>query len=289
MNRLKRYPAQLRRRSGRRQLLTTSLLTFGSLWLLVEPLGLFFPDELDFGWAGYGGLIIVGLAAGLYRSRPRSEISRKLPPTDLEVSIRVGDLLSQAGNVIVGTNDTFDTTLTGDIISPRSVQGQLQQTIFGGDTDEFERQLASSLEKHPHEPAAEKTIGKADRYPIGTVAVVRHGDTRYFLPAFTRMSAGDVPRFNSRIEWLQIALTRTWEAVDQFGQRDPVHVPVLGSNFGRLGLTRTLLIQLIVLSFIAASRDHSPASSLNVWVTEADADGIDLAALDDWLRALCAA
>ena len=94
---------------------------------------------------------------------------------------------------------------------------------------------------------------------------------------------------SSSIEGLQVGLARAWESIAKAGNREAVHLPVMGSNMARLGVTRTLLIQMIVLSFIAAEKRGHVASSVTIWVHESDANVVDLAALDEWLRALCAA
>ena len=67
-----------------------------------------------------------------------------------------------------------------------------------------------------------------------------------------------------------------------------MHTPIIGSNLARLGLSKTLIIQLIVLSFIAATRKGSGPSVLTIWIREQDRTAIDLAEVDEWLRGSCA-
>jgi hypothetical protein len=282
---LRRLRSHFSRRSGQREFLRAFISAFGLLWLVIEPLGLFFPNQLHAGWRGYGVLAASSVAWGAYRSRPRNVISRRLPPTDVAISIRIGDLLAQTENVVVGSNDVFDTSLDHGIISPKSVQGQLLERVFDGDRAELDRQISDSLAGVQSEMDVPKTFGNTDRYDIGTVARVRNGGTRYFLTAFARMSSDLPPRVQSTIELLQISLARLWPAVDAAGQREAVHVPVLGSHLARLKVSHTLLIQLIVLSFIAS---ETRSSSLTVWVHEADSAVVDMAELDEWLAGLCA-
>lgn len=282
-----RLRAHFARRSGRRQFATAFLSVFGLLWLILEPAGLFLPGDLDWGWPGYFALLATSLGAGLWRARPRDAIERALPPSDLRVSVRVGDLLDQRGSILIGVPDTFDTQLEDDVISARSVQGQLLQRVFHGDRAELDRLIHRAI--GPGELDASKSYGKDRRHPIGTVAVVRRGDARYFLAAFTQMSSTPPAHVSSSVEWLQTALARSWEVIRIAGQREPVHAPVIGSHLARLGISRTLLIQIMVLSFIAASGKQSPSSSLTIWVSPQDAEIVDLVVLDAWLAGLCAA
>jgi Domain of unknown function (DUF6430) len=102
------------------------------------------------------------------------------------------------------------------------------------------------------------------------------------------MSSDVPPHVSATPEGLEVALARTWEMINIASQREPVHAPIIGSNLARLGLSKTLLVQMIVLSFIAATRRGGP-SALTVWIRQDDETVIDLAALDEWLRGLCAA
>lgn len=278
--------AGLRLRSGKRRFRLAFATLFGSLWLAVEPAGLFFPDQFEWGWAGYLGLVGGTALAALFMARPPVSISRSLPPTNVKIEVRVGDVLDQRGNVIIGAADTFDTDFADDIISPASVQGQLLTKTFAGDRVELDRQIEATVGAGEHDAA--KTFGKRGRHPIGTVAVVRAGESRFFLPAFSHMSATLPAHVTSSADDLQVALARTWQKVNQAGQAEPVHVPVIGSNLGRIGLTKTLLIQMIVLSFIAATLRGGPRH-LTVWIREQDRREIDLIEIDDWLRGVCVA
>ncbi|HEX8052499.1 MAG TPA: macro domain-containing protein [Thermoleophilaceae bacterium] len=251
----------------------------------MEPLGLFFPDRFEWGWGGYAALVGVGALVAVMKTWPRDSISQSLPPDNVRVEIRVGDVLKQRGNVIVGACDTFDTALEQQIIARNSVQGQLLTEVFEGDRDRLDTEIAAFLPPNGQVDDA-KTFGKKVRYPIGTVAMVKSGDTRFFLPAFTRMSSDRPPRVESSIPELHLALAETWAAIDAAGQREPIHTPIIGSNLGRIKLTKTLLIQMIVLSFVGSSR-RGP--ELVVHVTPKDAEDVDMAMLEGWLRALCAA
>lgn len=263
-------------------------MAFGAGWLVLEPLGLFFPSELSWGWKGYLALLGLSAAWAFYVSRPRRVVEHALPPSDITITIRVGNLLDQDGNVIIGSNDVFDTEFEDDVISPTSVQGQLLSHVFNNDRAELDRQISESLNTTEGRHDATKTFGKTTRYDIGTVAMVRQGRTRFFLSAFTTMSSTLPAHVAATIEDLQVSLARTWEAIAAAGQREPVHMPVIGSNLARLGLSRTLLIQMILLSFIAAETRGRVASSLTVYVSPNDWERVDMAVLDDWLRGLCA-
>lgn len=161
------------------------------------------------------------------------------------------------------------------------------QKVFGGDRAQLDREVEASLGSSGQQDST-KTFGKTVRYPVGTVAWVRRGSARYFLIAFTRMSSSLPANVESSITDLQIALAAAWAAVRTSGQQEPVHVPILGLRLARLDLSRTLLIQLIVLSFIAGTRQGGPPR-MTIWIRKEDAQMVDMPVLKEWLRGLCAA
>ena len=264
------------------RLLRRFLEVFGVIWLLLEPLALWQPDNLRFGFYGYVALAVLSLIIALFLARPKTLIERKLPASDTKIMVSVGDLLEQKGNIVIGCSDTFDTKI-GDIISPTSLQGQFQTKIFH-ERDKLDLVINESLKNGCCETDNEKTIGKKERYPIGTVAVVDRNGNKYFLVAYTRMR-NDV-RVESDICMLSTSLNKCWETIRTYGQHKPIHIGIVGSGLARIGLSRALLLQFIVLSFIDAERKESLTSQLTIHILKSDVEHIDFVDLEAWLSGL---
>lgn len=255
---------------------------FGGCWLVLEPLALWRPNDLRWGFAGYVILFGVALIAAVIASWPRTDITRRLAVSDTKITIRTGDVLSQHGNIIIGVTDVFDTEI-GDVIAAASVQGQFQTRHFP-DREELDDIIEVALASKKYESDDQKSRGKKKRYPIGTVAMARRGDDRFFLLAYSRMSV-DL-QAQSDICKLTNALEGCWSAIRVRGQHNPVHMPVIGSRYARTGLPRALLIQFIILSFIDEERKASLTGHLNVYVAPQDALDIDFVVLENWLADL---
>jgi hypothetical protein len=264
------------------RLLRRFLEIFGGTWLILEPLALWRPDDLRWGLPGYGGLFVASLVLSVVLSWPRTSITRRLAVSDTKITVKIGDVLAHHGNVIVGVTDVFDTNL-GDVIAPRSVQGQFQVRVFPNQ-DELDNTIARSLAGKDHVVDPAKTQGKNKRYPIGTVVIAKRGDDRYFLSAYSRMGA-DL-QAQSDICKLTNSLEACWTAIRSAGQRNPVHMPVVGSSYARTGLPRSLLVQFIILSFIDEERKASLTSHLHVYIARDDANDIDFVVLENWLADL---
>jgi hypothetical protein len=64
------------------------------------------------------------------------------------VTLIVGDLFDQEGNLVIGMNDTFDTEIPV-LIKPGTVQGQLLQRQYSGDRNRLDRDLDKALNGIP--------------------------------------------------------------------------------------------------------------------------------------------
>src|SRR5258708_39927323 len=80
----------------------------------------------------YFGLMGASVLVAVFLAWPRQQVSAKSPVADVEVTVRVGDIFEATDNVVIGTNDVFDTHIGDDIISSRSVQGQFVANRFDG-------------------------------------------------------------------------------------------------------------------------------------------------------------
>lgn len=255
---------------------------FGGCWLLLEPMALWRPEDLRWGLRGYLWLAAVSFVLAVLWAWPKNLITRKLPVSDTKIVIEVGDLLEQQGNIIIGSNDVFDTEL-GDVISPSSIQGQFQTRLFPNQ-ERLDQAISQALAGITPKVDEQKERGKQGRYPIGTVAMIEVKGNRYFLVAYTRMR-NDL-RVESDICKLSASLNECWEAIRVRGQHEPIHMGIVGSSLARIGLSRALLLQFIVLSFLDAERKESLTKQLSIYIHEKDAECIDFVDLEDWLSGL---
>ncbi|HXM58719.1 MAG TPA: macro domain-containing protein [Candidatus Dormibacteraeota bacterium] len=224
-----------------------------------------------------------GTDAGLMR------IQHEYKRPQMAVTIEVGSLFEQDAHVVVGFSDTFDTSTANDrVISSGSVQGQLLEKRYAGNQARLDRELAAAL-GHVTPPESEtrqgKRHGKLHRYPIGTVAVIGQPGRLVFAVAYSRMGNDLVARSSVHDLWL--SLDRLWEAIYQHGQRGPVAMPVLGSGLARIDfLDRGSLVKMILLSFVARSRQSLVARELRIVVWPPDLEKIDMLELAAFVRTL---
>lgn len=257
------------------------LEAFGVLWLVYEPLCHFLPNSVPRGWGPYALLTALSGLFAIALAWPRQVVTATIPGADVFVSIRVGDLFGAKDNTIIGINDVFDTAL-GNIISTRSVQAQFLEKRLAGDVAALDRLVDQELKSVPFEPDNTKKEGKQNRYQIGTTIALNLYGLQYYLCAYCKM--GSNLKAETDICSLITSLEQCWSSIRNTGQNRTISTPVLASDFGRIGLTKTQLVQIIVLSFVNANRQQHVAPGLTIYIHPSQQREVDMSALRLWLR-----
>ena len=242
-----------------KRFLDSLLQVFGVLWLLIEAAAYFFSDRH---WdatiaAGWWLFLLIGMAIGVYRAWPKLSVSKRISGTDVDVEVRVANIFSLDGAVIIGSNTTFDTALEDKTISPKSLQGQFTEK-YCPSIPELDQQLNTALQNVPPsntQRKADKPYGKVKEYKLGTVAPIEIGGKCAYFAAIASLNKHRVASVD-RDDFLD-ALPQMWAAIRSRGGFEPLCCPVLGSGFSRLNSTREELIREIIKSFVAATAEES--------------------------------
>ncbi|MEW9549672.1 macro domain-containing protein [Nonomuraea sp. NPDC050783] len=217
-------------------------------------------------------LAVLGcLVWALVLARPRDRIARRLPGAT--VVVRLGDLLAEEADLVVGCGDTFDLDLSPDLLGPAREGGRDRLA------EELDLALAGRV---PTSVAAReaKPEGRLRRYPIGTVAVLGGGPRRRVYCLACVRTGGE-----ASMDDLWTALGRLWASVRE---SERVAVPLLGSE---LGLGGGSLVKLIVLSFAVQAEVWPVCRELVVVVPPeeagpGEAGKVDLLELEGFLASL---
>ena len=249
--------------------LSIVLSSLGSLWAFVKMLTCFFekttlPDKLQTYWYIFVG---IGIILAAIQRRPRLSVAHKLNGRDVTIEIAIGDLLSFSGALVVGTNTTFDTSITNGLISKRSIQGKYTQKYYKN-TEQIDKDISSSLIGIQSEPLPGSRLGKSDRYPMGTVVrLYSKNQTAYFL-AIANLNEHGVA--SGTFDELKDSLAKLWVFIGSRGSKETLIMPVLGTGFARLPQTREEIIREIVRSFVAACSERIFADKLMIVVSPHD-------------------
>jgi hypothetical protein len=225
----------------------------------------------------------LALIYAIWRSWPRP-IEQHYSSPDTRVRLVTGDLFEQDRNLVIGMSDTFDVE-TPHVIATSSVQGQLLAKVYHHDVANLRADIASALSGTAPVGYLEKK-GNREKYPVGTVATIRHQRKLYFCVAYTEMDWNC--NVSSSIGHLWESLMSLWDEVRRKSNGDPVAIPVIG--LGQSGLSTTLPMQdsirFIILSFMFASREARVCDGLDVVVRPQDVGRVDMLEVRDFLRSL---
>ncbi|GAA2285039.1 hypothetical protein GCM10010149_33390 [Nonomuraea roseoviolacea subsp. roseoviolacea] len=265
------------------------LIAFGLISAAVQFAGQVFG--LKFTQPGLLTAVSLGLCVvwGFIRAYPRSIIERQFTHPDLTVKIKVGDLLKEKADLVVGFSDTFDTDIEDDtVINRSSLQGQLLVRAYGGDRSRLDEELRKALATVTPasvETRAAKPKGKLKRYPIGTVALIGPPNQRVYCVAYSRMS--NELTAHSTMNDLWLSLDHLWEAIAARGQLSRVAIPIMGSELARIyALDRENLLKVSILSFMARSRLQAVSRELVIVIRPQDAEKVDMLEMQAFLAAL---
>lgn len=264
--------------------LSRVLAITGAIYLLLEMLDFFGMYTRD-KYSAYSFFVVLGFAvvATIISKRPTSRVTYRVPKKDFSYEVLIGDLLeSQAVNIVISTNTTFDTDIASGLINPDSLQGKFTNKYFAGNTNELDKRISASLEgveSLPH-PTGK---GKKRRYPVGTVAKVSsHGKT-FYLSAMAELN--DQGTAKSTPKMIDEALEALWHYISEQGELGDVAIALIGTGRGRISLSRKKVAERIAQSFADASRDKIFSNRLTIVVFPGDAErfSVNLFEIRDYL------
>ncbi|MET7682650.1 macro domain-containing protein [Streptomyces sp. NPDC005423] len=246
---------------------------------MLQFVGQFFPRTFPGPGTVTGMSVAACLVWGLSRARPVLRVEQVFRHPDMRVVVEAGDVFDQPAHLVVGFCDTFDTaTADGAVINSGSVQGQLLSRRYDDDVQRLDAELVAALAGVPpagREDRDRKRLGKLDRYPVGTVAVLGTRPRLVFAVAYSRIGNDCVAA--SSVEELWSGLSRLWDALHRHAQLERVAMPLVGSGLARLDhLDQDSLLRLILMSFVARSREGAVCRELRVVVRPADLERIDM-------------
>lgn len=197
-------------------------------------------DYCDFG-------IVIAVFLAIWLNRPKLSVIQQLPQRDIKIEIRVADIFDVKGAYVIGTNTTFDTEIGRGIISESSIQGQFTKKFFHNH-NELDDLLNASLARVPTTLLNPEKKGKKQSYEMGTVVKIELKNGSAYLLAMAMMN--DMGTAKTTIEDIKTSLSKLWKFISKDGGTEPVIIPILGSNYGRLREKRDQIINEIVKSFI---------------------------------------
>ena len=202
--------------------------------------------------------------------KEKSEKTSYLGTKDIRISLKMANLINIKGSaIVIPTNTTFDTTMSGDFISEKSLQGQFQRKFYGVDFSELDKSIKQSLDEcylNCYEVLEDRIKTNKNRYEIGTVAKINYKGQHYYFLAVADVSKTGKPQ-NVTMQNMTKALVGLWEYISREGHTEPITVPVIGT--GRAGLcdgTFEDIVHETVFSFATKSQDEFVSKKMTICI-----------------------
>lgn len=264
------------------------LASFGSLFLVVKIADFFWqhtgvPDEIRSMWLLF---FIGGIGAAAWQRKPPRRVSHMLNGRDVTIEIAIGDLFDFPGSFIVGTNTTFTTRISRNLISERSVQGIFTRRYYGTDAG-LDAALSPGLRDVPFVDLPGERVGKSRSYPLGTCVRLDPRDRTCYFVAIAELNKHGAAK--GTFEDLKDSLAKLWVFVGDHGEKGALAMPVIGTGFCRLTQKREEIVHEIIRSFVAACSESTIADKLTIVMTPRDVaeNHISLEELGLFLRHEC--
>lgn len=245
--------------------------TCGTLWLLLEPLGMWVEDAKPTGIEAYVAFIAIGLGVAWWINRPKKSITEpkksitmKIRGTGSKVTVEVGDIFEGGGLKFIPVNEYFDHEL-GDPVSETSLHGQFIKEIIKGEGN-WQQKVTSELQKiDPIERDVERNSGETDRYEIGTTVRIKAGGPgqEYMLVAFGRTNI-KTSKAEPKLEDLYTCLDKICEEARNYNLGKQVDIPVIGSGFANLDLSAQQILDILILFVMYHSQKRKIAKHIRI-------------------------
>jgi hypothetical protein len=245
----------------------SSLEALGALWLFIEVVSFFSQNAATTLKGQWLPIIAISLSWAIWANRPIHQVSYRLNGRDVIIEIRVGDIFKMQGSIVVPTNRTFDTELSPNLISLRSIQGAFTKKYYDN-TAHLNHDIESALEGVDFEEECTEKIGKKRLYAVGTcIKLAIQGVTSYWLAIAKLNNHG---RAQGTVEDIRTSLPVLWDYVSEMGDYGTVLIPVIGSGYSRIVKSREEIIREILKSFVAACAARKPCEKLAIVVSTSD-------------------
>lgn len=226
--------------------------------------------------------VIIGC---IYKNWDRLEFKVKITDSpDITITLKVCDVLNNEGAVVIPTNSTFDTIMTDEFISEGSIQGQYQIKWFKNRTLELDKKLDEGLAGKSFIELKDGRKHKKKRYQIGTVSRVSEKGKRAYFLVDSDIDPQGHPIDVDATDVSQ-ALNNLWYDLSRNGNCEPYSIPLIGTGKARAkDVSRNEVVQQIILSFLAASKEHKITENLTVCIHPGDYEKIDWDGLCEFLK-----
>lgn len=255
---------------------------YGLLWLLTSIVSFFTSNSIDSLMKSYWvAFALTGIAYALYKIRPKTEFTYKIPQRDTEVSVVNKNIFKIEGSLIIPVNNKFLINQDGNLLSSSSILCQFVKSYYDSDPSKLQNEINGILSSGDYVPNNTST----SEYDIGTTICINAKGKNFYFLANTQLNAQNKSHCDKDI--FETSLNVLWTYLSECASKEIFIIPLLGTGNGRLTISRERVFREIVLSFISSLSTKNYAEKLVICINPNDIDkhNLKFENLGDFLRA----
>lgn len=254
-----------------KSLLSNFLKCIGTIWLAIEIINFFNPslaksinNVIDI-WM----LLAFSFIFAIVISRPKRLHSFALTGRDTKIEIYIGDFFDDnQGAFIISSNTSFDTSISDQIISKKSIQGQFTQRYYGTAVNHLDLDLNQSLKFIKPISTNNNKKGKSKIYELGTTVSININERKAYFVALASLNNNGCA--SSKKEDILISISKLWNYIMENGEIDPLIIPIVGTGYSRIPDSRDIMVKEIIKSFVAACSTRRFTERLRIVISPHD-------------------
>lgn len=203
-------------------------------------------------------------------------ITIKGPHIRTNINIFVGDLLSQEGCAIVPSNDFFDNVVNEDLVTEKSIEGQMIKRFWGGNIAGMDVEIERQLQGIESDLVEREPPAKSRRYKVGTSIVLKASeDLRIIWVAQTNTDIA-TNTTHASLDDLILAIRAALVKARNRGNGDVLNIPLMGGGLSRTGMSSIFLLNLLIGIIIDESKKQAITERINIVLAEAVLEDVNL-------------
>lgn len=210
--------------------------------------------------------IIFSIIYGVIKNVPKNTFIFKINNRDIELGLSIGNIESTRSAIVVPVNSEFDMNLNGSVRSAQSVKSMVIKKYFAGDHNTVEQKISAQLATPFY--VTQKENGS--KYKLGTTVRIETDDKKksfYFVVNSHKLNDS---RVEAQEDGLSMTLSGLWSYISNYGAKEHISIPLLGTGNGRLKIPREEVYKEIVRSFIASCAGKSYCDRMTIVIKDKD-------------------
>ena len=179
---------------------------------------------------------------------------------DTHITIKFGNIFDQKGVKAIAVNNFFDSIVDDDLVSKRSLHGEVIEQYWHGNSEQWQEQVYDDLSDKGYDEI-QRAKGNNRRYKNGTTARACAYDEEFLFVALGETNPDDNVSHATAASLIASVREMLVKARAVCANR-PLNLPLIGSGLSRVGVKNAVLVDLILTAIFEETKAHKVTDSI---------------------------